>query len=114
MNGTGALRLFALVVLAGAVGACTHVRGVVLAARTEKPIPRAEFTVGRPDMMVLNRYHADSAGRFDFYIAPMDETNLYVWDHQGDPSVSVRHIERLEISDHMTIHLAPPESMFGP
>ncbi len=108
------LRLIALSLLPLGMAACTHVRGVVLADRTERPVPNAQFTVGRPDMMVMNRFFGDSYGHFDFYIGGMDETNLYVWTGQGDPTVSVRHIDHTEISDHMILHMHDPNEMPAP
>jgi hypothetical protein len=102
-----------LVLLPLVLSACTHVRGTILSAHTKRPVANAEFTVGRPDMIPLNRFHADRAGHFDFYILPQDEPHLYVWDGRGDPAVSVRHLDRLEISDHMTIRMYEPNEIPG-
>jgi hypothetical protein len=103
-----------LVLSSGALTSCTHVAGVVLGDRTERPVANAEFTVGPPNMMVLDRHRVDSNGHFDFFISPIDETNLYVWNGQGDPSLGPRHIDPTEISSHMTIHLVNPYEIQAP
>jgi len=111
-QGLRSLGVVSVLTLSG-LAACTHVKGVVLAAHTERPMANAQFTVGRPDMFVLDRHRADSAGRFDFFISPLDETNLYVWDGRGDPTIAVRRIDRLEISDHMVLHISDVGTEFG-
>jgi hypothetical protein len=105
---------FALAALSLACASCIHVKGVVLEEHTEKPIANATFTIGQPGMIVLDTHHSDRNGRFDFYIGPTDETALYVWTGQGDPTIAPRHVDRTEISDHMIIHLFNPSDPFAP
>ena len=98
--------LLALPLLTLALTACTHVKGVILEDRTNRPVTDAALTIGRPDGIgVYQRIHVDKNARFDFYISPTDEDFLFVWDGKGDPLISVRKIDRGEISDHMTIKL---------
>ena len=95
-----------LMVIAAALGGCTHVRGVVVEERTGKPFSTAVFTVGRPDGIgVFQTNSVDRNGRFDFQISPTDESALYVHDSSGDVTSTMRRIDHSEISDHMRIVL---------
>jgi len=85
--------------------ACTHLQGVVEQA-PGRPMPTAVFSVGRPDgIAVYEQHRADNRGRFDFYILPIDETNLYLYDGAADPRLTLRRIDRSEMSTHMHLDL---------
>ena len=91
------------------MGACTHVRGVVVDEGTERPHPTAVFTVGRPDgIAIYQRNPVERNGRFDFYISPTDESTLYVFDSSWGAAATMRRIDRTEISDHM--HVVMPRA----
>ena len=106
-----------LMLVAGALGACTHVKGIVVDDVTGRSHPSAVFTVGRPDGIgVLQRNSADGNGRFDFQISPLDESALYVYDGSAEPSSTMKRIDRTEINDHMRVTLPrthPGEDGFG-
>jgi len=106
------LTLAGLAALLLAIAGCTHVKGIVLDP-TQRPVTDAEFTVGIPNGLgPFARYRVDPNGRFDFQIAPTDETHLYLWDGKGDPLISIRKVDRSEISDHMTIYMRRGTSEF--
>jgi hypothetical protein len=110
-----AARLLFLALIPCAFASCTtHVAGVVLGERTEQPATDAEFTIGPPNMIVLDRHHVDRHGHFDFYISGIDETNLYLWNGKGDPAISPRHIDPTEISNHMVLHMSNPYEIQSP
>jgi hypothetical protein len=50
-------------------------------------------------------HRVDGQGRFDFYIGPADETNLYVYDRTGEPAATMRLLRADEVNDHMVIKL---------
>jgi hypothetical protein len=88
----------------GIAGCTTDVAGVVLDAR-ELPVRDAFFTVGLPTGVgTFGKYPVDQDGKFNFHIAPTDESQLYLWNGKGDPQVSIVHIDHAEISDHMRLH----------
>ena len=85
------------------VGGCTHLKGVVEEA-PGKPSRTAVFSVGRPEgVAVYSTHRVDSAGRFDFMIPAVDENNVYLYDERGDPSSTMRRVDRKEMGDHMQL-----------
>ena len=98
--------LFALVLLT--LSACTHVRGVVVDERTNEGLSTAILSIGRPDGIAIYwQYPVDSKGHFDFYISPVDESNLWLYDSNGDPRVTMIRIDRTQINEHMKLSLRP-------
>lgn len=91
--------LFSALLLAG----CTHVAGTVYEAGTSRPLAGATFTVGHPGGIgVFARHTSNAEGHFDFYIAPTDESHLYVFS--GDPTMA-RRVDRSEISEQMKVYV---------
>jgi hypothetical protein len=112
-------RILGMIVLAGALGACTHVRGIVVDEGTGRPRPSAVFTVGRPDgIAIYQRNPVDKNGRFDFYISPTDESSLYVYDSSWGAASTMRRIDRTEITEQMRVEMprvsSEPDGGFGP
>src|SRR6476620_3154709 len=98
--------LFLLPMLA-LLPACTHVSGVVEQA-PGRPLTTAVFTIGRPDGIAkYATHHVDARGRFDFSIIPTDESHLYLHDGAGDPRLTMRRIEAIELRKDMHIMLRP-------
>ena len=98
------------------VGGCTHIKGVVLEERTGKALTTAVVTVGVPEGIgVLQNHPVDNQGRFDFQISPTDETAVYVYDSAGPAQNTLKHMDRSELSDHMTIkiHKYTPDMLPG-
>jgi hypothetical protein len=100
----GLMRVLILAASVLAVGACTHLAGVV--TRSDgKPVPTAEFSIGRPtDIAHYGEHPVDAQGQFSFYISPTDENYLYVYD-RTNPEATMRQMQRSEISDHMQVKL---------
>jgi hypothetical protein len=87
---------------------CTHVKGVVLEEPSLRPSTTAVISVGRPTgIAVFDSHRVDAFGRFDFYLGPTDENNLYVYDGRSSPELTMRRIETYEISENMKLHLRP-------
>lgn len=96
----------ALFLTAAGLAGCMHVKGVVLEDPSNKPLKTAILSVGRPDgIAVFAKYHVDQNGRFDFYIGPGDEADVYVYDGANDPDLSMRQIEPRELNEKMTLHI---------
>ncbi len=101
-----------LVVIVGLVcmvwmGGCTHVAGVVT-KMDGYPLSTAVFSIGRPtDIANYGTHRVDGSGRFDFYISPTDETNLFLYDGAGAPGETIRQIERSQIGGNMRIRMTP-------
>jgi hypothetical protein len=99
-------RILASGILVFGVSACTHVAGTVIGG-DGRGLKTAMLSVGRPtDIAHYGDHAVDAYGHFDFYIAPPDETNLYVWDSVGDPMATMQQIDPGLISDHMKIKVA--------
>jgi len=110
----GMIRVAVMMGAVMAVGACTHVAGVVTRSNG-KPDTVAAFSVGRPtDIVMYGEHPVDEEGKFSFYILPTDETNLYVYDKGVDPTSTIRQIRKEEISDHMQIKLDPSNLEMDP
>jgi hypothetical protein len=87
--------------------ACTHISGVVEQAPGQ-PLQSAVISVGRPDgIAVYSKHQVDSRGRFDIQLAPTDETNVYVYDGAGDPRMTMRRLEPIELKKNMRIMVRP-------
>jgi hypothetical protein len=87
--------------------ACTHLSGVVEQS-PGRPLTTAVFTVGRPDGVgEYARYPVDSRGHFDFSIFLTDEQHLYLFDNAGDPRMTMRRIEPIEMRKDMHIMMRP-------
>ena len=100
----GTIRASLTVGLLGMLGACTHVAGVVERSNG-KPVSTAMFSIGRPtDITMYGTHPVDAEGRFSFYISPVDENYLYVYDSMN-PDSTMRQVQRSEISDHMQVKL---------
>ena len=89
----------------GMLGACTHVKGVVLDPQ-ERPVTNAVFHVGHPNGLgPYSSHKVNDKGEFDFWISPTDENFIYVWDGQGDGLIGPRKVDRSELNDKMKIYL---------
>src|SRR5690349_17366967 len=85
--------------------ACTHISGVVEQS-PGRPLPSAVISVGRPDgVAVFEKHPVDSRGHFDFYLMPTDESAVYVYDSGGDPRLTLRRLEEIELRQGMHIML---------
>ena len=96
--------------------ACTHLQGVVEQA-PGRPSSTAIFSVGRPDgIAVFDQHRVNVRGHFDFYVLPIDESNLYLYDGAADPRLTLRRIDASEMSTHMHLDLpaANPNADLGP
>ncbi len=106
------LRFLPLLVAVTAFTGCIHIRGVVLQDPTNRPLTTARITVGHPGGIgVFATHDVDSHGRFDFYIGPTDDSDVYIYDTVGGPDDAM-HLDRTEISDKMTIRMraaGPPQ-----
>ena len=101
--GLGAFALLALCL----TGCTTHVAGTVTDGR-DLPVRDAYFTVGLPTGVgTFGKYPVDQNGHFDFHIAATDESHLYLWNGQGDADVTMLHIDRGSINDHMDVKYEP-------
>ena len=100
----GIVRGVMLAGVAGLLGACTHLAGVV--QRSDgKPVPTAQFSIGRPtDIAHYGEHPVDASGQFSFYISPTDENYLYVYD-RSNPGGTMRQLQKEEMSDHMVIKM---------
>jgi hypothetical protein len=89
------------------MSACTHVAGVVT-RMDGRPLTTAVFSIGRPsDIASYGTHHVDANGHFDFFIGPADDTNLFLYDGAGDPKLSIRQVDREDISGHMHLRMVP-------
>lgn len=107
--------LLCLPLLALALTACTHVKGVVRDMQ-DRPLTTAKFTVGRPDGVGAFATHGvNDRGEFDFYISPTDENALYVHDSSANPTLTMRRIDRSDLSEKMVVRMRPasPDMMPG-
>ncbi len=87
---------------------CTHIKGVVLQDPTQRPMTTAVISVGRPTgIAVYDQHKVDDHGRFDFYIGPTDEENLYIYDGASRPEMTMRRIQSYELGEKMELHLRP-------
>jgi hypothetical protein len=87
--------------------ACTHVAGIVEQGPGQ-PMSTAVLSVGRPGGIGVSTPHkVDPRGHFDFYLAPTDESDLYLYDGAGDPKLTLQHIDEREIGTHMQLQLRP-------
>ena len=85
---------------------CLHVKGIVIEEPGGKPLTTARFSIGRPGSMGITAdYGVDSHGRFDFFIPPLDENRVFVYDSAGAPEMTMRRFETWEFSEHMTVTL---------
>jgi hypothetical protein len=88
---------------------CTHLAGQVLWAQGDTPVPTAEFTVGPPGSpLSTNHHHVNADGRFNFWISPLDTSDLWVWSGLGDPTLNAMHIDARTVGDHMRVILPAP------
>jgi len=88
------------------LAACTHVKGVVLQDPSQRPMTTAIISIGRPNgIAVYDQHKVDDHGRFDFYVGPTDEENLYIFDGASRPEMTMRRIQSYEISEKMELHL---------
>ncbi len=102
-----AIMTAACVVWVVVMGGCIHVAGVVV-KMDGKPLPTAVLSIGRPtDIANYGIHKVDAAGRFDFYIGPTDETNLFVYDGAGQPAASIRQVPSDEVGGNMRIKMVP-------
>ena len=96
--------LLCAVVLAG----CAHLKGVVLEDPTQRPSSTAVLSVGRPTgIAVFDTHRVDQNGRFDFYIGPTDDNNVYLYDGATSPELTMRRVEPFEQGEKMVLHLRP-------
>jgi hypothetical protein len=111
------MRIFQLLTLSFlplALAACTHVKGTVMDTQNH-PLTTAKFSIGRPDGVgAFATYPVNDRGDFDFYISPTDENALYVYDSTGNPSLTMRRIDRSDISEKMKIHMHPASADMMP
>lgn len=99
--------LFALPLLALLLAACTHVKGTVTDLRN-RPLASAKLSIGRPDGVGAYAIHSvNERGEFDFHMLPVDDNALYVYDGSGNPSLTMRRIDRSELSSNMTLRIQP-------
>ncbi len=100
----GIVRGVMLAAVAGMLGACTHLAGVV--TRSDgRPVSTASFSIGRPtDIAHYGEHPVDAQGQFNFYISPTDENYLYVYD-RSNPGGTMRQVQKGEMSDHMQMRL---------
>jgi hypothetical protein len=97
-----------LALAALAAGGCTHIKGVVVEDPSGRAMKTARFSVGRPDSIAVYATHdVDARGGFDFYIAPTDENNLYLYDAAGDPQYTLQRIDRSQQSEKMQLRMRP-------
>ncbi len=98
-----------LVVLS--LGACTHVKGIAVEDASDRPLKTAQFSVGRPDGVgTFGTFSVNGKGEFDFYISSLDVGELYVYDGNGAPQLTMRHLDRGEINEKMRIPVHPAPS----
>jgi hypothetical protein len=98
-----------------ALTACTHVHGTVTDMR-DRPLTTAKLSIGRPDGVgTFATYPVNDRGEFDFHISPTDENALYVYDSSGNPALTMRRLDRSDISEKMRIKMRPasPDMMPG-
>jgi hypothetical protein len=109
-----ALRFALLMGLAGLMAACTHVAGMV--QRTDgRPLSTAVFSIGRPsDIVAYGEHPVDENGRFDFYIGPADENNLYVYDRAKGATETLQQVPMDQINDHMVVKMVQTNSDVDP
>ena len=104
------MRMIAAIVAAGLMaltGGCMHLRGVVEEA-PGRPSTTAILSVGRPEgVAVYSTHRVDAKGQFDFSMSMIDENNLYIYDGRGDPSSTLRRVDRSEMGLNMKL-LVPP------
>ena len=101
------LRFSCLLAAAASLAGCIHMQGVVLEEPSNRPFTTARITVGRPGGLAIFASHdVDSHGRFDFYIGPTDDNDVYVYDTTGSVEDAIR-LDRTEISDKMKIRMRP-------
>lgn len=99
---------YALLLLALAFGACTHLKGVVLEDPSGRPARTAVFSVGNPNgIAVYDRHSVNRNGEFDFYIGPTDENMIYLYDGSAPPEMSMRRLAPYELGEKMQLHLRP-------
>lgn len=100
-------KALAMFMLIGAtLGGCTHLKGVVVEEQSGKPMRTAVLSVGRPGGLAVYATHrVDENGAFDFTLAPMDTTNIFLYDGAGDPETTMRHVEASEFSQNMKLRL---------
>jgi len=109
------LRLLSLSLLPFTLAACIHARGTVTDMQN-RPLTTAKFSIGRPDGVgAFATYGVTDRGDFDFYVFPTDLNAVYVYDSTGNPAVTMRRIDRSDVSDRMKIkmHAAAPDMMPG-
>ena len=99
----------AMIILAASalvLAGCMRLKGVVVDEASGKPFTSAVFTIGRPGgIAVFARHPVDSRGNFDFRIGPGEETNLYIYDSVGDPTLSIRKLQQFELGQNMRIRM---------
>jgi hypothetical protein len=96
-----------LSLLAFALAACTHVKGTVRDMQ-DRPLTTAKFSIGRPEGVgAFATYGVNDRGEFDFRISPTDENAVYVYDSSANPSLTMRRIDRSDLSEKMTIRMMP-------
>ena len=84
---------------------CIHLKGTVIDDASGKPLRTAVLTIGRPNGIAVYASHGvDQNGAFDFQIASIDETNVYVYDSATDPEAAV-HLEKAQLGEKMRIRL---------
>jgi hypothetical protein len=95
------------VAVLGLMSGCIHVAGTVT-QMDGRPLSTAVFSIGRPeDIANYGTHSADANGHFDFYIGPVDETNLFLYDGSADPKLSIRQVDPDQISGHMKLRMVP-------
>jgi len=90
------------------IGGCTHLKGVVLTEPGQRPHPNAILTVGKPGgISAVEMHPANKKGEFDFYIMPIDENHVYLYDG-ASPEATATRIDRSELGEKMKLHLRAP------
>ena len=101
------IRMVICLGLAMLATACMHLRGVVEEA-PGRPSKTAVVSVGRPGGVAsFTRHSVDSHGQFDFWLNPLDESDVYVYDSRGDPNITLRRINRTEFGESMRVFVPP-------
>jgi hypothetical protein len=99
---------YALLLLALVLGACTHLKGVVLEEPSGRPARTAVFSVGNPiGIAVYGQHSVDRNGEFDFYVGPTDDNIIYLFDGSAPPEMTMRRLAPYELGEKMQLHLRP-------
>ena len=88
---------------------CMQIKGVVVNEVTGRPIPSAVVSIGRPDGPVIyNQHRVNGDGEFDFKIALLDTTNIWVFDSAAAPSLTMLRVPEEQLGTKMKVRLRPP------